>query len=232
MLARIKNIAYRKGYHIYREPFKLNIWGVRSKNVLPNRFDDEFHVFFNTSKGVLAKWVYFVFKCTTDPGTYWLENPMHPQGTAMLSPGQYVDTYEIARHRGKYYALCQRLAKVSVMRDYNRNAVLDFYNGRLDTGMFGINLHRARKTGTTYEVDNHSAGCQVFQKATDFNFFMKLCEKHQSLYGNKFTYTLVDMRTEARQQAKRALIGITALGLMVAGYHWLKDKQPEQEEMI
>lgn len=152
---------------------------------------------------------------------------MHPQGTAMLAPGQYKDTYEIALHRGKYYALCQRLAKVNVFRDYNRNAVLDFYNGRLDTGMFGINIHRARKTGTTYTVDNHSAGCQVFQKVSEFNFFMKLCEKHRSLYGNRFTYTLVDIRRESRQRAKRALIGLTAIGLAALGISWLVEQEKQ-----
>jgi len=230
MIARIRNIALRKGYHIYRESFKLNIWGFRSKNVLPNRFDDEFHVFFNTSEGLIAKWAYFVFKCTTDPGTYWLRNPMHPQGTAMLAPNQYVDTYEIARHRGKYYALCQRKGKVQVYRDYNRNAVLDFYNGRLDTGMFGINIHRAKRSGITYKVENHSAGCQVFQKASDFNFFMKLCEMHKRKHGNKFTYTLVDTRMEFRESLKRAAVGLVSLGLLAAGYWWLKES--EKNEVI
>lgn len=225
MIARIRNIAIRKGYQIYTEPFKLNIWGFRSRNTQPNQFDDELHVFFTTKTGIIHKWVYFVFRITTDPGTYWLKNPMHPQGTAMLAPGQYVDTYKIARHREKYYALCQRLKKVQIMRDYNRDALLDFYNGRPDSGMFGINIHRARKTGTTYTVDNHSAGCQVFKYAKEFNFFMKLCEKHRKLYGNVFTYTLIDRRMEFRTALRRAAIGLTALGILAAGYWWLTSER-------
>lgn len=221
MLARIRNIAAQRGFRIYTEPFKLNIWGVRSKNTTPNKFDDELHVFFTTKTGILRKWAYFVFKITTDPGTYWLRNPMHPQGTAMLAPGQYVDTYKIARHREKYYALCQRLKKVRVIRDYNRDSLLDFNNGRFDIGMFGINVHRARRTGTTYTVDDHSAGCQVFQQAKEFNFFMKLCEKHRELYGNVFTYTLIDRRMEFRKALRRAAIGATALGVLGAGILWL-----------
>ena len=226
MIARIRNIAHRNGYVIYKEPFKLNIWGFRSRSTEPNKFDDELHVFFNTSKTLIRKWAYFVFKCTTDPGTYWLKNPMHPQGTAMLAAGQYIDTYKIDRHRGKYYALCQRLKKVRVVRDYNRNALLDFYNGILDTGMFGVNIHRARKSGTTYTVDNYSAGCQVFQKAEEFNFFMKLCEKHRKVYGNSFTYTLIDKRMEFRRSVKRAALGVLTLGLLSAGY-WLLNRQDE-----
>ncbi|MBL4862076.1 MAG: hypothetical protein JKY09_03545, partial [Crocinitomicaceae bacterium] len=159
MIARIRNIANRKGYLIFKEPYKLNIWGFRSRNEKPNSFDDEIHVFYNTSKSIIARWTYFIFKCTTDPGTYWLRNPMQPQGTALLAPKQYINAYKIALHRGKYYALCQRLGKVEVIRDYNRNAILDFNNGTKSTGMFGINIHRARRIGTTYKVDNYSAGC-------------------------------------------------------------------------
>lgn len=222
MISKIRNIARRFNYEIYREPFKLNIWGFRSKNEEPNKFDDELHVFFNTSKTRIAKWAYFVFKCTTDPGTYWLRNPMHPQGTAMLAPGQYVETYAIGLHRGKYYALIQALGNVKVVRDYDRNAILDFYNGRYDVGRFGINIHRAKKTGITYEVENHSAGCQVFQKAEEFEFFMKLCKAHRKLHGNKFTYTLIDQRMEFKATMRRAAYGFAALTLLTLGYMYIE----------
>ena len=29
------------------------------------------------------------YECTTDAGTYWMQNPMSRKGTAMLVPGQY-----------------------------------------------------------------------------------------------------------------------------------------------
>ncbi|MBD3637207.1 MAG: hypothetical protein HUJ25_07650 [Crocinitomicaceae bacterium] len=222
---RLKNIAARKGFLIYKEPFKLNIWGIRSRSTVPNRFDDVLHVFFVSDGQPIKKWYHYVFPITTDPGTYWLKNPMHPQGTAMLAPGQYRDTYKIARHRNKYYALCQRLKPVRIIRDYNRDAVLDFNNGRPATGMFGINIHRARKTGTTYTVDNHSAGCQVFKKAMDFNFFMRLCEMHKRVHGNVFTYTLIDHRMEFRTVLKRAAIGILTAGTLAAAYWWLSREQ-------
>ena len=99
------------------------------------------------------------------------------------------------------------------MRDYDRNAVLDFNNGRLDAGMFGLNIHRASVNGTTKTVDNYSAGCQVFANINDFNLFMQLCEKHRTLYGNSFTYTLIDKRAIARQQKKILAIGLTSIGI-------------------
>ena len=218
MIHKIKHIAREKGYLIYDEPYRLNIWGFRANKKTPNVFDDELHVFTNISNSGSLKWVYLVFKITTDPGTYWLKNPLHPKGTAILKAGQYVDTYKIDKHRGKYYALCQRLKKVTVIRDYNRDTVLDFASGREYSGMFGINIHRARQIGTTYEIDRHSAGCQVFKNASDFNFFMKLCEVHRKLYGNSFTYTLVDKRMEFRKNLKKITISAVLLSLLFGGF--------------
>lgn len=219
MIKRIKTIAQEKGHVIYTEPYRLNIWGFRANTEKPNVFDDELHVFTNISQTKIVKWAYLVFKITTDPGTYWLQNPLNPKGTAILKAGQYLDAYSIDKHRNKYYALCQRLAKVTVIRDYDRDAILDFNNGKEQTGMFGINIHRARKTGSTYSVDRHSAGCQVFKNAQDFDFFMKLCEVHRKFYGNKFTYTLVDKRMEFRKTLKKITISSVLISLLLGGFY-------------
>lgn len=221
LLIRIKNIARKKGYKIFTDPYKLNIWGIRSKSTVPNTFNDTLYVFYKDFK---RRWIKYTFQCTTDPGTYWLNNPIQPQGTAILAPGQYIDTYKIDRHRAKYYALCQRLKKVKIIRDYNRNARLDFYNGSVHYGMFGINIHRARKTGETLTVDKHSAGCQVFKRASDFNLFMKLCEMHRKFHQNRFSYTLIDQRMEFRQSIKGLLIGTIAATALIGVGLWLNEK--------
>lgn len=209
MLHEEKSILRLKGYKVGTRPYELNIVGLRSKSTVPNRFDDEIHVFYKVSP---LKWNYHVFKATTDPGTFWLENPMSPQGTAILAQGQYVDTWEIGIHNGEYEALVQK-RPVTVIRDYERRAYLDFMNGRKDTGLFGIDIHRAKAQGKTYFVDMYSAGCQVFQSADDFDFFMNLCRNHASLYGNSFTYTLLDYRAMRREAARRILFGTFTLGL-------------------
>src|SRR5215212_8238644 len=120
MLASIINILKAKTYEIYTRPFELNIIGIRNKSTMPNRFDDQIHVFFKSNT---KQWVHYIFPATTDPGTYWLLNPMNSQGTAILSQGQYRNAYQIGLHRAKYYALIQRAA-VTVLRDYDRNAIL------------------------------------------------------------------------------------------------------------
>jgi hypothetical protein len=43
-------------------------------------------------------------------------------------------------------------------------------------------------------VDKHSAGCQVLADVNDFNLLMQLAERHKKLYGNNFTYTLMEER--------------------------------------
>jgi hypothetical protein len=219
MLQRIKALLKFKGYELFTRPYELNIIGLRSKSTLPNRFDDELHVFYKTNA---LHWEYHVFKITTDPGTFWLRNPMQEQGTAILAEGQYKNAYVIGLHRGQYKALVQR-KPITIIRDYDRDAVLDFYNGKKTKGYYGINIHRANRVGKTKIVDKNSAGCQVFENATDFEVFMRLCEKHKSRYQNQFTYTLIDFRTLKRQGIRRATYFAGALmGLGIAGYFYIQ----------
>ena len=98
---------------------------------------------------------------------------MNKLGAAILKNGQYIDAYKIGLHRGEYKALIEQ-KPVTVIRDYDRNAVLDFNNGKQETGNFGINIHRAGSKGTTINVDKWSAGCQVFENAEDFAKFLVL----------------------------------------------------------
>jgi hypothetical protein len=188
MITTLINTLAKKGYQIYTRPFELNIVGVRSAKALQNRFDDTIHVFYKREDG---QWLITSFKATTDPGTYWLKNPMNPKGTAILKPGQYKNSHCIGIHRGKYQALVQQNT-LTVCRDNNRNETIDWTVTRADTGIFGINIHRASINGVTESVDKHSAGCQVLASVEDFNLLMQLAFRHKKLYSNNFTYTLLN----------------------------------------
>lgn len=215
MLDRLESIFRQQGYRMRQRPYELNIVGIRSSQTQSNSFDDQIHVFFKTD---LLRWEYHIFKATTDPGTYWLKNPMSPQGTAILAQGQYEGAYHIGFHQNKYKALVQR-GPVTVIRDYDRNAVLDFFNGKKEKGLFGINIHRAFAQGKAKVIDKFSAGCQVFESAENFNRFLAMCDKHRELYGNRFTYTLIDTRAIKRETARRIALGTLAVGLMGLGYY-------------
>ena len=229
ILQKMKAILRHKKFELYTRHYELNIVGIRGKSITPNQFDDELHVFYKIPNG---HWQYHIFKATTDPGTFWLRNPMQQQGTAILAEGQYINTYRLGLHRGKYLALVQS-KPVTIIRDYNRDAVLDFKNGRITKGLYGINIHRANRVGHTKTIDKNSAGCQVFENASNFDFFIKLCRKHKTLYGNQFTYSLLDFRAVKRQNARYIATGIGLLGAigigLLAKHHKEKIKQTLSE---
>lgn len=218
-VAQIKNIRAMlalmksKGYKINERPYELNIVGVRHNSTESNKFDDYMYVFFKDDSN---KWIGKYYTITTDPGTYWLKNPMNVDGTSILKEGQYIDAYKVGLHRGEYEALVQQ-KPVIVIRDYDRNAMLDFNNGKEIRGLYGINIHRATSKGTSKNVDKWSAGCQVFENSDDFANFLTLAKKHRDLYGNNFTYTLVDERAYIRMLKRRGTY-LLAIGLVVASF--------------
>jgi hypothetical protein len=214
MLSRIKTILKEYGFVLYTKPYQLNIVGLRSPATDSNSFDDEIHVFYMKPDG---KWNYHIFPATTDPGTFWLNNPSYPQGTAILAQGQNLDAYAIGKHRGIYEALVQ-IKPVTVIRDYDRDALLDFNNGINQTGNFGINIHRAESSGSTNFIDRYSAGCQVFKNADDFYAFIQLCKYHARLYGNSFSYTLIDFRSLQRITLKRVIAATTICAAVALGW--------------
>ena len=157
----------------------LHLIGVRSKANEKNKFDDYFYLVNGP--------IMFRFTCTTNPGTHWLKNLMNPKGTAVLKPGQYVDSWKLGLHQGKYEALKQA-KNVKVYRDANKD--LSYDENKVDEGLFGINIHKAG-ADSTY-VENWSEGCQVFKRSADFEEFMKICRKAREKHGNSFTYTLIE----------------------------------------
>jgi len=213
MLSKLKAILKSKGFLLFTRPYELNIVGLRAKDTKPNTFQDEIHVFY---KETATKWNYHVYKATTDPGTFWLKNPAAPQGTAILMEGQYKNCYGLGIHHGEYLALVQ-VRPITVYRDYDRTEMIQLKDATKQTGMFGINIHHAKSKGTTKYIDNYSAGCQVFANAEDFAEFIQLCQKHKSLYGNEFTYTLIDFRAVRRVTIRRIAMAASFITAIIVG---------------
>ncbi len=174
----IKEVLAKKGYKFFDD--ELNIIGIRSNNNVSNSFDDWLYLIKGDDDPL-------IFPITTDPGTYWLNNPLSVDGTAVLVPGQYIGSHKIGLHQGKYEALKQE-SYLKVWRDNNKDNIID-KEGKIYQGMFGINIHRSNPTSESQIVEKWSAGCQVFQKVDDFDRFMQICkDSGQSL----FTYTLLE----------------------------------------
>lgn len=191
-----------KGYTYFKEGnYNLNIIGVRNlidavpSQTVPNRLlmvqRDKFDDAIIVTLKINGVWRRYVWAATTDPGLKLLKAPSNSTGTAILVPGQYKGVYKKDLHNGKYYAVCQRLGPVQVYRDNNKDNKLDMSSDSIQTGYFGINIHRAGISGVTELIGGHSAGCQVFQNKSEFDTFMGIVDKAIAKYGNKFTYTLI-----------------------------------------
>ena len=182
----IEDVYIKKGYAFYDgdKPYNLNIFGIRCATDT-NFFDDLICVAYRSN---YLETVVEVFQGTTDPGKYWLEHPMNKDGTAILVEGQYKGVYKIDKHRGKYNALCQRLGKVTVFRDDDKDTKHDLDPETEQSGYYGINIHKSNPY--VKYVDKYSAGCQVFRLDSHFDRLMGLAFKSAEIYGNSFTYTL------------------------------------------
>jgi hypothetical protein len=204
-----------KNYAINEKPYELNIVGVRNAQSQPNKFDDSIFVFYKDDKN---NWVEKEYPATTDTGMFYLLNPMSNLGAAMLKEGQYLNAYKQGLHKGQYLALVQD-KPVTTYRDYDRDAIFDVFT-KETTGMYGINIHKAG--ANSQDVNNWSAGCQVFQKSADFDDFMDKTTKHRNSYGNSYTYTLVDERAIMRRKRRIALFVTFGISLIGGGILLIK----------
>lgn len=190
----IETAVKAKGYKWFEDTanksYDVNIVGVRNNSPaiykkVTNVFDDCITITFKDEKGILQ---FYCWNATTDPGKKGVQQFHNKKGVARLIPGQYRTTYAVDKHQGKYDALCQRLGEVTVWRDGNKDLMFD--EVLKDTGMFGINIHKAGQDSTW--VENYSEGCQVFKRVKDFDQFMSICKKAAKIHGNKFSYTLIE----------------------------------------
>ena len=176
-LYQIQEVLNAKNYVFFDT---VNIVGIRTSNIIANSFDDWLYLIYEGDK-------IQSFPITTDPGAYWLENPMNVRGTAILVPGQYLDSHAIGLHQGKYEALKQQ-KPLKVWRDNTKDHIIDT-SEEIYEGIYGINIHRSNPHTQSKVVEKWSAGCQVFKKVADFNFFMEVCK---SSGEQTFTYTLLE----------------------------------------
>lgn len=189
----IKRAMDSKGYKYFENgDYNLNVIGIRNSDtahMVTNKFDDTITL----SYKIDGEWQYHEFDCTTDPGTHWMDHPMMKNvGCAILKEGQYPKSHKIRKHQGRYEALGQQ-NPVTVYRDNNRDDIYNLNQENTDTGLFGINIHRATKYAgkKSTQVDKWSAGCQVIAANDDYTKFMKICRKARDKWSNNFTYTLL-----------------------------------------
>ena len=174
----------RLGYKVFENgDYNVNIVCIRNDvDPEPNAFDDAITITYRLQN----TWISFWYPATTDPGRYWLLNPMRTDGTAILKPGQYRGSHQLGLHKGKP-ALVQ-VGELEIYRDNDRDENLTPV-GKTTKGFYGINVHRAGRD--SYQVDKWSAGCMVFKSSYHIEDFLTICEHSAELYGDTFSLTLV-----------------------------------------
>ena len=94
----IKKAVLNLGYKWFESgEYNVNIVGVRNSSTgvdVTNKFDDCITV----SYKIGDEWQFHCYKCTTDPGTHWVENIMKKEGVAVLKPGQYKSSHKLRLH--------------------------------------------------------------------------------------------------------------------------------------
>ncbi len=83
----VKKAVISKGYKWFEDKsnkgYDVNIVGIRNSetnNEVTNHFDDTLTI----SYKVDGDWKFHSWPATTDPGQYWIENPISKDGTAIL----------------------------------------------------------------------------------------------------------------------------------------------------
>ena len=192
----IQSTVEGKGYKYFTDNnnkgYDVNIIGIRNsktKGRVTNAFDDLITISYKED----GEWKYHEFNCTTDPGSHWVENILNEKGVAILKPGQYRGSHKLRLHQGKYLALGQK-KDVIVYRDNNLDNNYNLDESKTDTGVFGINIHRAtsRTGGKSTRIDKWSAGCQVIADNDDWHEFLDICQSAREIHGNSFSYTLIE----------------------------------------
>jgi len=193
-LDRIKEAMLSKNYRIFETPdrdWNLNIVSIRNTDPSPKKFDDTLVVFHK----FLGEDHMTYYPVTTDPSEYYLKNPMRPEGTAILVPGQYRSAYQIGIHKGsnsRRHKALKQVKNVKVYRDKNLNNSMNFREDSIQEGLFGINIHKGPLNGNWDSMNGkYSAGCTVFADGRHFEEFMLKCKFGHEEWGPFFTYTLL-----------------------------------------
>lgn len=191
LISALRHIFEKMGYNFFDEGgYNINLIFIRSKERTANKFDDFAICCFKDLQG---KWCILAGPCTTDPGNYWLKNPMVGDGCAIQAPGQVRGAYKLGMHMGKFPALVQAAA-IPYYRDNNRDTVLNLVNlvAEENAKIVGLNCHCVHSTEPQF-VENISAGCIDFQQPWLFTAILAACRRQEEIRGwKKFTRTILD----------------------------------------
>jgi hypothetical protein len=184
----LRNAYQRLGYPLL-EDGRLNLFGVRALDMVAGTFNDILGIFL-VFRG---KDTLILHPGTVDPGSYYFNNPMNPEGTAVMKFQYVEDMYAQGLHKG-YPALRQvrpayfyRITKEEWERDGGKEIKLE--GKKLTHDIIFANMHRASQFTNSYDIGLYSAACQVRQINKDHLQLMKMVKNIEEVQ-KRFGYAL------------------------------------------
>lgn len=163
--ATLKKIQVSNGFQWFDEAFKPNLIGVRTKEIIPNVFNDIMYCAWKDKNG---KEFVIQYDQTTFPGKYYLESREHrpKEGCGILLANKQYHSWIRLKH-GKarpHFALVQRVGGVDIARDNNTNSMPEVSGP--DSKVFlnvyiGLNIHGPWESNEVKFINADSAACQV-----------------------------------------------------------------------
>lgn len=174
LAGRIIKYMLDKNYHVFTKTGEYNIVYVEGMNSdgtvnndAPNQFNDR-RIVIEFVDGIPK--IKGIWEATTEPGTYWVNNPMNPKGAARIQFNQF-KAWRVGTHKDQFPALVQ-VDNITVHRDFDRNGSRT--GDKLDTGSdFGVNQHHA-KDAPRHDIGRWSAGCLVGRSKAEHDQFMEI----------------------------------------------------------
>jgi len=179
------SLAKKYGFRIRNQQGFLNIIGVRNESRRSDKWDD----FIVAFRWINEKLEGYIFEGTTDPGAYYLLNPIRALGTAILCPNiQVHDHYRLMDNGHNGYRAYKQVKPFPHIRDNDKNTLLNFdlFNDKtkwITNERIGSNLHRAHQNLILNTIGKYSAGCQVVRKPKDWDLLVKLGDEQIQMTG-------------------------------------------------
>jgi hypothetical protein len=196
--SRIIKYMQQKDFWFAKLPGFLNIVYIEGANDDGSLNADEFNKF-NDRRIVIAiedgkPKILFNVLATTEPGRFYTENPLNPEGAARIAFGQY-KSWRVGTHKAHtptaHEALVQ-VAPLSVHRDLNRDGART--GDKIDVGSgFAINQHSGHNADAN-NIGKASAGCLVGRSDAEHKDFMKLVKtdpRFKANNGYRFISTII-----------------------------------------
>ncbi|HTE82218.1 MAG TPA: hypothetical protein VK634_16150, partial [Reyranella sp.] len=135
------------------------------------------------------------WQATTEPGRFYTENPLDPNGAARIALAQF-KAWSVGFHGtggGRHEALMQ-VGEITVFRDKNRDYRRD--GDKPYKGLFGINQHWGYDLPQN-NIQNASAGCVVGRSTKGHREFMAMIKadpRYQHNSGYRFMTTIISAK--------------------------------------